>query len=256
MQEKELAPGTIYNYVGHCREYFRCHSTMTIVDLIEYKKELCKKIKSSSVNGYVNALMAYARYKGIEINIKRLKLPRRFAVENVIDMKNYKKLVCGLLKDHDENGFVIISLLAKTGARISEAIRITKADVMNGSAEMFTKGKIRKIIIPESLKKELVVRLSSIKDNETVIQNRKNKATTIRNIQFALKRYAKKYNIPEQYMHPHSFRHFFAINVLKNCKNVSLLADLLGHTNINTTMIYTRMSESQQRHELDRSINW
>lgn len=256
LSEKELAPGTIYNYVGHCREYFRCHNTMTIADLIEYKKELCEKIKPSSVNGYINALMSYARYKGIEINIKRLKLLRRFTVENVIDIKNYKKLICGLLKDHDENGFIIISLLAKTGARVSEAIRITKADVMNGSVEMFTKGKMRRIIIPACIKKEFAEYLANIGENDTLIKCSTNKATTIRNIQCRLQRYAEKYGIPREYMHPHAFRHFFAVNFLKSTGNVTLLADLLGHTNINTTMIYTRMSVQQQKDELESAITW
>ena len=66
----------------------------------------------------------------------------------------------------------------------------------------------------------------------------------------------EKYGIPREYMHPHAFRHFFAVNFLKNTGNVTLLADLLGHTNINTTMIYTRMSVQQQKNELENAITW
>lgn len=256
LEERESAPGTVYGYVMHCREYFRTHDSLTTADLISYKSELCAKWRPSTVNNHISALMAYARYKNIDAKIKRLRLARRSSVENVIDMKNYKKLLSGLKRDGDKRGYVTVIVLAKTGTRISEAIRITKADVMRGSVEMFTKGKMRKIIIPENLKKDLSERLSEIGENDTLIENSTCRAATVRRIQYALKRYAVRYNIPEKYMHPHAFRHFFAINVLKNCRNVSLLADLLGHTNINTTMIYTRMSETQQRNELDNAINW
>lgn len=256
LEERELAAGTIYGYVMHCREYFRTHTSISSFDLISYKKELSEKLRPATVNTYINALRAYIRFKGLDANVRCLKLVKRTSVENVIDMQNYQKLIRGLERDKDKSGYIIVTLLAKTGTRISEAIRITKADVMRGSTEMFTKGKMRRIIIPESLKTELSERLAEIGDNETLIKNSTCRNSTVRNIQYALKRYGKRYGIPEKYMHPHAFRHFFAVNVLKNCRNVTLLADLLGHTNINTTMIYTRMSVSQQRDELDSAINW
>lgn len=256
LQEKELAPGTIYGYIGHCKKYFECHDTLSTKELIEYKEELRKDLKPQTVNGYVNALRAYIRYTGLNISIKGVKLAKRMNVENVIDVKNYHKLIAGLKKDKDMDGFLIVTLLAKTGARISEAIRITKSDVLRGDVEMYTKGKMRRIIIPTCIKKEFAEYLASIDENDTLIKCSTNKATTIRNIQCRLQRYGKKYGIPREYMHPHAFRHFFAVNFLKNTRNVTLLADLLGHTNINTTMIYTRMSVQQQKNELESAITW
>lgn len=256
MQEKELAPGTIYGYIGHCKKYFESHDLISAKELIEYKEELQKDLKPQSVNNYVNALRAYIRYKGLNISIKGVKLAKRMNVENVIDVKNYHKLIAGLKKDNDLNGYLIVTLLAKTGTRISEAIRITKGDALRGDVEMHTKGKMRRIIIPACIKREFAEYLANIGENDTLIKCSTNKATTIRNIQCRLQRYGKKYGIPREYMHPHAFRHFFAVNFLKNTGNVTLLADLLGHTNINTTMIYTRMSVQQQKDELDNAINW
>ncbi|MBO6302856.1 MAG: hypothetical protein J6N15_10505, partial [Ruminiclostridium sp.] len=65
MQEKELAPGTIYGYIGHCKKYFESHDSISAKELIEYKEELQKDLKPQSVNNYVNALRAYIRYKGL-----------------------------------------------------------------------------------------------------------------------------------------------------------------------------------------------
>lgn len=256
MREKELSPGTIYGYLHHCREYFRHYDTLSTLTLIEYKEELCKQLSPKTVNNYINALRAYARFKGQDVSIKGVKLPKQMNVENVIDVGNYQKLIAGLKNDKDMTGYLIVTLLAKTGTRISEAVRITKNDAMRGDVEMFTKGKIRRIIIPACIKREFAAYLRTLEGSDTLIKCSTNKAATIRNIQCRLQRYGKKYGIPREYMHPHAFRHFFAVNFLKNTGNVTLLADLLGHTNINTTMIYTRMSVQQQKDELESAITW
>lgn len=57
-------------------------------------------------------------------------------------------------------------------------------------------------------------------------------------------------------MHPHSFRHRFAINFLQGNKDIALLADLMGHSGVNTTMIYLRLSKEEQRRAIDDSVRW
>ncbi len=57
-------------------------------------------------------------------------------------------------------------------------------------------------------------------------------------------------------MHPHAFRHLFAVEFMKRNNNMFLLADLLGHSGVNTTMLYVRMSAEQQQQELDKVVNW
>lgn len=57
-------------------------------------------------------------------------------------------------------------------------------------------------------------------------------------------------------MPPHSFRHRFAINFLQENKDIALLADLMGHSGVNTTMIYLRLSKEEQRRAIDDSVRW
>lgn len=71
-----------------------------------------------------------------------------------------------------------------------------------------------------------------------------------------LQKYAIKYGIDPKYMHPHSFRHLFAIEFLKRNNNLSLLADLLGHSSVATTAIYTRLTREEQQNALDDAVNW
>lgn len=67
---------------------------------------------------------------------------------------------------------------------------------------------------------------------------------------------AKGSGVPKEVLHPHSFRHFFAKMFLKSNNDITLLGDLLGHSNISTTAIYTRKSSAEQAQELDRIIKW
>ena len=79
---------------------------------------------------------------------------------------------------------------------------------------------------------------------------------TTRGISEMLLKFSERYNIPRNVCHPHSFRHRFAINFLKNNNDISLLADLLGHSGVNTTMIYLRKSKEEQRTAIDSAVNW
>ena len=256
LQKLEFAEGTIYGYVHNVENYFRTYNDITTENLIEYKKTLLTKLAPGTVNRHICALRSYMKYKGIEAQIHELKLPKRINVENVIDMAYYKLLISKLKAEKDIHGYINILVLAYTGCRISEGKRITKSDLARGYVEMPTKGKIRRILLPKKLEQDIFEYIKEMPDNEPIMRGTKGGILNIRAFQVWLKNKAKKYNIPPEYMHPHAFRHFFAINFLKETGNVMLLADLLGHSNINTTMIYTRMSLKQQQDTLNNSINW
>ena len=67
---------------------------------------------------------------------------------------------------------------------------------------------------------------------------------------------AKKYDIREDVMHAHAFRHFFAIQSLNNGVDMSLLKDLLGHGSIDTTQIYTQLSSAEQKKRFNEAVKW
>ena len=161
-----------------------------------------------------------------------------------------------LKKDNQTNMLIIIKLLAKTGGRISEVIKYRKKDLMKGYVDMKTKGKIRRIYFPESLVSDIMPVIKGFSENDFLCRNKFGKQITSRGVSENLSRYASVYGIPKEVMHPHSFRHFFAVEFLKRNNNISLLADLLGHSGINTTRIYLRMSEAQQKAEIDKAVDW
>ena len=71
-----------------------------------------------------------------------------------------------------------------------------------------------------------------------------------------LKALAGKYSIAPAVMHPHSFRHFFAIEFLKRKNDISLLADLLGHSSLDMTRIYLRQTRETQHDAVDKTVDW
>ena len=79
---------------------------------------------------------------------------------------------------------------------------------------------------------------------------------TPRGISFRLKGYAKKYDIDPDLVHPHAFRHLFAKSFLKKNQNIALLADILGHSSIETTRIYLQQSSREQGKMMNKIVDW
>jgi len=260
MQEEELTPRTQMTYINAVAGYFEEFGELTKENVLAWKTELSKRCSASTVNLYLSAIRHYAKFQEKAIPVKSLKVQRINSVENVISDDDYRYLM-DMLFDEERQWYYNILILAKTGARISEAVRLRKRDFMKGYARFESKGKVRKIIIPSCLKRELESYLYYLKPEDFVIRAKSAKWSGLEPMQTAsfynaLQRFAKRYGIAPEVMHPHSFRHHFAIKVYESTGNISFVSDMLGHSSINTTAIYTRMSSNQQQKMLDSALNW
>ena len=179
-----------------------------------------------------------------------------FLIICVISEKDYKKLLDGLKNDGNIRWYYNIKLLASTGARVSEYVRLKKTDFSRGYAEMWTKGKIRRIYIPKSFLNEADGYYSSFEPEDFLAVGRDGGPITTRGVSQMLMTFAARYGIDKKVMHPHSFRHMFAVQFLRRNNNLSLLADVLGHSSVSTTAIYTRMTKEQQQDAVNKTINW
>ena len=86
--------------------------------------------------------------------------------------------------------------------------------------------------------------------------NKDGNQISTRGIAHQLKALAKKYKMNLKVVYPHSFRHRFAKNFLEKCKDIALLADLMGHESIETTRIYLRKTSEEQQEIVDKIISW
>ena len=124
---------------------------------------------------------------------------------------------------------------------------------------MSSKGKVRTVLFPTSLQEDLREYLLRLENQEYLLQStrcRGQKPIACRAFHHALQRFAERYQIPPEVMHPHSFRHHFGVKVMQKTNDISYVADLMGHSSISTTRRYTQQSVSQQQKKLDSAVDW
>ena len=79
---------------------------------------------------------------------------------------------------------------------------------------------------------------------------------TNRGVSENIRRWAGRYGIRKEVMHPHSFRHLYAVEFLKHNSNIALLADLMGHSSVSTTSIYLKLSREEQMRQFNEASDW
>lgn len=137
LQENERSENTIRSYLYAVTEYFTAHPELTKQEVIAWKTELSKKYSASTVNLRLNAIRKYAEFKEVLIPVKLMKVQRMFSAENVITDEQYHHLMYCLKSDEEMQWYYNILILAKTGTRISEAVRLKKLDILQGHAVFY-----------------------------------------------------------------------------------------------------------------------
>ena len=257
LREEELSENTISSYVENLKQYEKLYGDDLSKDnIVAFKWKMQKERSAKTVNHYITAIKKYCKYIGIECDVKKIKVQKNSALENVISIEQFNMLIQGLRGDNKEKEAAHFIIPAKTGARINEFLRFTKQDLDNGYATLYTKGKVRTVYFPKAMIEEIKSIYKDYEPGDLLIQNRHGGPMTSRGYDANFKRYAAKYGIPKELAHAHGLRHLFAKEFLKRNPNISLLADLLGHSGVNTTMIYTRESAEEQKQKLDDAVDW
>lgn len=257
LKEQELSENTINSYLYELKKYEKnCGDDFSKNTIVDFKWKLTEKMTTKTVNHYITAIKKYCKFIDVECDVKKIKEQKISSVENVISIDQFNHLINSLRNDGKEKEAVWLIIPAKTGARINEFLRFTKQDFDNGYAKLYTKGKVRTIIFPKKMRDELINFFKDFKPDDFLIQNKFGKRMTSRGYDQMFKRYAKKYGIPKEVAHAHGLRHMFAKEFLKRNPNISLLADILGHSGVNTTMIYTRDSAEEQQKKIDNTMDW
>lgn len=254
--ENERSENTINNYMESVKQFFALYPEVTKKNMIDFKQQKLEKYSPKTAANRCIGMNQYCEFVGKpECKVKSIKIHKQNTVENVPKLEEYERILECLENDGDWKTYWIIKFLAKTGARASEFIRFEQSHLKKGEATLWTKGKIRKILIPEELIKESAWYFSEITESKWMFPNRYGKQMTTRGLDSIIKK-CKKYGIREEILHAHAFRHLFAIQFLRRNKNIALLADLMGHESVDTTAIYLRLSAEEQKRQFNSSMNW
>ena len=252
LEKQERSPNTIISYLISIKHFFAQFSVVNTENITKFKEYLVISFKPRTVNKYLAGIASYSKFLGCNITIKGLKIQKPVSVENVITSEEFNRLLNGLKNDNNERCYWLVMFFAKTGARVSEIVRFTKKGLLQGYEEMHTKGKVRRIYYPQCLIEDSREYFKTVKSQNLFVNIKNANTLTVRCLQKMLSRMARRYNIRKEVMHPHSFRHFFAKEFLRNGGDLTLLSDLLGHENVGTTSIYTRSSTEEMAAELSR----
>ncbi|MCI8838022.1 MAG: tyrosine-type recombinase/integrase [Hungatella sp.] len=259
LQERKLSDTTIVSYIGSIRLYISLYSSVTAASSKKYRTYLIKNYKPSTVNQRICGFNHYLDYLGKpQYKLSAVRLQRSSYLDAVISNRDYLSLKRKLKKNGPELWFYVVWFLGATGARVSELLKIKVEHLSSGYMDLYTKGgKMRRIYIPDTLCSEAAAwchRRGT--PSGYLFINRRGRPLTARGVHSQLKHFAKLYRINPDTVYPHSFRHRFAINFLQRFNDIALLADLLGHDNVETTRIYLTRSTSEQQKMIDRLVTW
>ena len=211
--------------------------------VIEHKQKLIANgYAVSSINSMLAALNSLFDYLGwIECKVKAIKIQRQiYCPENkVLSKAEYLRLVGAAERNHNQRLNMILQTICGTGIRISELKFITVEAVKSGTVEVACKGKNRVIFIVKKLKKKLLRYAAErhIKVGAIFI-TKSGKPVNRTNVWREMKALCKQAHVNPDKVFPHNLRHLFARTFYNLEKDIAKLADILGHSSINTTRIY------------------
>ncbi len=241
--EDEKSSETVVKYLADIREFCNWNkNSINKQTFIDYKSYLIQKeLNPVTINSKLSALNGLLKYLRLnDYCVKFLKIQRKvFQSENrELTKHDYEKLVETAYKQNKEQLALIIQTIGGTGIRVSELKYITKEAVLNERANIHLKGKERTILIPKTLKKKLITFVKKNGIEKEVFITKNNTPLDRKQIWRQMKQLCKTANVDENKVFPHNLRHLFAVTFYKINKDIAKLADVLGHSSINTTRIY------------------
>ncbi|MBP9998663.1 MAG: tyrosine-type recombinase/integrase [Bacteroidales bacterium] len=247
---------SLQSYMYSLADFFSYFQNFSEANVRAYinDMEANRKYKPSTVALRMTALKMYAQSLGKAISIKRRKMSRNLNTENVPSEREYRKLL-DYLRNRSIKDYLIVRVLATTGARHSELLMMRWEDILKGELVLKGKGaKFRRFFFTRELIQE--VQASQLHGYIEASRFSPGGVRSDRCLGEHMKQWADACGIDRSKLHPHAFRHFFAKMYLKSNKDVVQLAELLGHESIDTTRIYLQKTKDEQQRDFNKTVAW
>ncbi|MDO4276435.1 MAG: tyrosine-type recombinase/integrase [Eubacteriales bacterium] len=255
-QEKSMATVSKYIHTLSVLHRYISDSPLTKSQLINWKTSLAEKYAASSVNTMLAAVNSLLDFAGREtLKVKPLKIQKSMFSDEAKELtkQEYVRLVQAAEQEGNERLSLVIQTICSTGIRVSELRFVTAESVKTGKAEINNKGKRRMIFLPVKLRRRLKKYLQEQKITAGAVFVTKNGNFLNRsNIWRDMKALCHTAGVAPEKVFPHNLRHLFARTYYSIEKDLSRLADILGHSNVNTTRIYTMESGNIHARQMER----
>lgn len=266
LRENEKSQATISKYTRDVRMYAEwieaegikapfTDSRSAKMTAIKYKEYLMNSdLKSNSINNKLAAVNSYMESLGYNDKVKYIRVQKNhfYSKEKELTCQEYHLLVESAMNRGNERLALIIQTLASTGLRISELQFVTVQGLMNRKVFVHLKGKSRTVYLPNDLctKLHYYVKKNKIKRGPIFITSRKTPVSR-RQVWREMKDAADSAHIEYSKVFPHNMRHIFAKAYYERYRDLSTLADILGHSSLETTRIYLSNTFEHTEQQID-----
>lgn len=252
LKDLERSENTIKNYqltLKQFDDYLKANDIfkLTKEEMIKYKLVLKDKYSINSRNNKITLINAYFIWNNQdELKLKQFKVQEESHKE-YLTFKEYKRLIKAIDKQEIR---LLVYLVANTGLRIGEVVKSLKKEDLNSKLiEIEKKGKTRPIAIPQWLKKELKEYFKDLENQDYLFPKSRQYYSKV------LKKYAGIAKIKLSRVYPHAFRHLFSKKFIDDGNDSTTLQQLLGHSDIKTTSIYTKKNKDELAKEFLKQKN-
>ena len=257
LRQEEKSKATIEKYLRDIRRlqtYLKMSKELNKGTMIDYKNYLIQNYAANSANSMLTAANGYLGFIGMgECKVKLLKRQKKTFCEEKQELtkREYERLLETAKLRKNNRMYYILQTICATGIRIGELSHFTVQAVKEGKVEVYNKGKCRVILIPKKLRKSLLkyAKCRGILRGSIFITKNQNPVNRS-NVWAEMKQLCKDANVESEKVFPHNLRHLFARIYYKMRKDIMKLADLLGHSSVETTRLYILTTGKEHERQL------
>ena len=254
---EEKSTATIEKYLRDTNGFLEYAADREITKelAVAYKAELQKKnyaIRSvNSMLASINSLLDFLEWTDCKVKTLRCQRQTYCAEEKELTKSEYLRLLEASQKNEQLN--LVIQTICGTGIRVSELRYFTVEAVNRGEITVQCKSKTRTILVPGKLKKLLLNYAKHCRiQSGTIFVTKNGKPMDRSNIWAQMKRLCTAAGVNPTKVFPHNLRKLFARTFYSIEKDIAKLADILGHSSINTTRIYIMTTGTEHRRKIER----
>ena len=259
LQARERSRATVERYLREAEAFLHAldpGKAVTKEQVLAWKESLAQRYAVSTVNGKLaalNSLFAFLGWRDCQTAPLRRQRELFRDQRRELTRGEYLRLVEAALALGKERLALLLETICATGIRVSELPYITVEAALRGRAEIALKGKVRTILLPRKLCQRLkkYARKRAIPAG-VIFRTRSGRPLDRKNIWAEMKRLSRQAGVEGSKVFPHNLRHLFARCFYSATRDVAQLADVLGHSSIETTRIYLRTTGAEHVKTLEK----
>ena len=259
LRQEERAPATIENYLRDIRVFRRWLEDRAVTKerVAEWKEALlAKALAPATVNAKLSAVSGLLGFLGLgECRVKSVRIQRRVFRDEARELtrEEYRRLLNTAQRQGLDRLLLLMETICATGVRVSEVCHITVEALRDMRADVALKGKVRSILLPRKLCRKLLkyAKRKKITSGE-IFRTRSGRPMSRGQIWREMKAICQAAGVAPSKVFPHNLRHLFATVFYRASRDIAKLADLLGHSSIDTTRLYLMTTGAEHARQLEQ----